>query len=282
MGEVTATASTGAGKQKPEKLKWNDELVEKLIELYEERPCLWDISDRSYSKRDVKEKALSEIKEELEVELSLIQAKWKSLRAQYGRELSKENKTKSGQSVDELYESSWTFMQKMKFVEQVRRTAKSTSTLNLSTGTSTFDEESDKEEESMVSVTSTPDLPKQIKKKRVNTNEEKQKLIAKCIDVLDKPKSPKRPLIEDPFALYVSDQLKDLDKRQRLIAEKKINDLIFEIKMQDFGTSVGFNQQFAFSQPVQSLNNAFRVQKAPYTAMLQEYDFPRVIDGNHN
>ena len=72
--EATATAvpSTVAGKQK---YKWNDQTVEKLIDLYEERPCLCDISDQSYSKRDVKEKALSEIKDELDIELSIIQAK---------------------------------------------------------------------------------------------------------------------------------------------------------------------------------------------------------------
>ena len=76
-------------------------------------------------------------------------------------------------------------------------------------------------DDSMVSDSNTPNLPKHIKKKRLNINEEKQKLIAKCIDVLDKPKSPKRPLIEDPFAVYVSHQLKGLDKTRRLIAEKK-------------------------------------------------------------
>ena len=182
--EATATAVllTAAGKQK---YKWHDQTVEKLIDLYEERPCLWDISD---SKRDVKEKALSEIKDELDIELSIIQAKWKSLRAQNGRELAKENKMKSGQSVDGLYESLWAFMQKIRFVDQVRKTAKSTSTLKL-TDTSTVDEESDKEDvkidDSMVSDSNTPNLPKQIKKKRANINEEKQKLIAKCIDVLD-------------------------------------------------------------------------------------------------
>ena len=84
MAELTASdnpATTTAGKQK---FKWKDELVEKLIDLYEERPRLWDISDRSYSKRDVKEKALSEIKEEMGIEVSIIQAKWKALRTQHG------------------------------------------------------------------------------------------------------------------------------------------------------------------------------------------------------
>ena len=92
------------------------------------------------------------------------------------------------------------------FVDQVRKTAKSTSTLKL-TDTSTH--------------SNTPNLPKQIKKKRVNINEEKPKVVAKCIVVLDKPKSPKRPLIEDPFALYVSHQLKGLDKRDVLLPKKK-------------------------------------------------------------
>ena len=47
---------------KAKKFNWDDKDVEKLIDLYEERPCLWDIA--RYSKRDIKEKALSEIKEE--------------------------------------------------------------------------------------------------------------------------------------------------------------------------------------------------------------------------
>ena len=87
------------------KFRWDDEDVDKLIDLYEARPCLWDIADRSYSKRDIKEKALSEIKEELGIEIAVIKAKWNSMRAQHGRELTKENKTKSVQSAGEDYES---------------------------------------------------------------------------------------------------------------------------------------------------------------------------------
>ena len=75
--------------------------------------------DPTYSKRDIKEKALSEIKDEMGIELNLIKSKWNSLRAQHGRELAKESKTKSGQSADEVHESSWSCMGKMRFVEQV-------------------------------------------------------------------------------------------------------------------------------------------------------------------
>ena len=43
---------------KAKKFNWNEDDVEKLIDLYEARPCLWDIADPTYSKRDIKEKAL--------------------------------------------------------------------------------------------------------------------------------------------------------------------------------------------------------------------------------
>ena len=36
--------------------KWQDREIEKPIDLYEENPCLWDIFNNSYQKRDVKEK----------------------------------------------------------------------------------------------------------------------------------------------------------------------------------------------------------------------------------
>ena len=91
---------------KSQKFRWEDEDIERLIDLYEARPCLWVIADPTYSKRDVREKALSEIKEELDIEINTIKSKWNSLRAQRGRELAKESKRKSGQSTGDVYESS--------------------------------------------------------------------------------------------------------------------------------------------------------------------------------
>ena len=72
---------------KAKKFNWDEDDVEKLIDLYEARPCLWDIADPTYSKKDIKEKALSEIKDEMGIELNLIKSKCNSLRAQHGREL---------------------------------------------------------------------------------------------------------------------------------------------------------------------------------------------------
>ena len=47
------------------KFKWSDELIEKLVDLYEGRACFRDPAEKSYQKRDVKEKSLQEISEEL-------------------------------------------------------------------------------------------------------------------------------------------------------------------------------------------------------------------------
>ena len=106
-----ADSKDGSSTSKSQKFRWKDEDIERLIDLYEATLCLWDIVGTTYSKKDVREKALSEIKEELGIEINTIKSKWNFLREQNGRELAKESKTKSGQSIDDFYESSWSFME---------------------------------------------------------------------------------------------------------------------------------------------------------------------------
>ena len=105
--------------------------------------------------------------------------------------------------------------------------------------------------------------------------------MAKCIDVLDTPKE-----VSDQFALYVSEQLTNLDKRRILLAEKRINDILFELRFEEFGAPSGrmhFNQHFAHSQPIHSMHNVpvqpslsyeNRVSQhmpVTYAAVLQEF-----------
>ena len=87
-----ADSKGGSSIAKSQKFCWEDEDIERLIDLYEARHCLWDIADPTYSKRDVREKALSEIKEELGMEINTIKSKWNSLRAQHETELANEGK----------------------------------------------------------------------------------------------------------------------------------------------------------------------------------------------
>jgi hypothetical protein len=42
-------------------INWSVESEEKLVDLWEERPCLYDISCKEYSNRDIKRKALDDI-----------------------------------------------------------------------------------------------------------------------------------------------------------------------------------------------------------------------------
>ena len=117
----------------------------------------------------------------------------------------------------------------MRFVKQVKKTARSTWTLKLSDSQSVIEGESKQKDEaqndSLNSDSNRSLVEKSAKRKRANPTEQKQKLMAKCIDVLDRPKEA-----GDPFALYVSEQLKNLDKRRRLFAKKRINTILFELR----------------------------------------------------
>ena len=44
---------------------WKDDGIRKLIDCYEQRPCLWDTFNKKYHNKDRKLIALSEIEEEL-------------------------------------------------------------------------------------------------------------------------------------------------------------------------------------------------------------------------
>ena len=113
--------------------KWEDEEIEKLIDLYEVNPCLRDIFDKSYQKRDEREKELAAIAEELDVQIADIKVKWNAIRGQFGRELNKVKVSKSGQSADDLYLSQWVFWDKLRFLQSVMKTTKSRDTLSFGT-----------------------------------------------------------------------------------------------------------------------------------------------------
>ena len=94
---------------------WTDEEISLMIDMLEEKPCLWDVFDKEYMKRDVKEIAYTDLVSCLDTNIESIKAKINGLRAQLGREVAKVNKTKSGQSTDELYASSWIHCDRLSF-----------------------------------------------------------------------------------------------------------------------------------------------------------------------
>ena len=105
--------------------KWTNEETCMLIDLFEERPCLWDVFDKNYHMRDKRDMAFKEIEAKIDFSVAEIKAKISKLRSQLVREISKCTKTKSGQSTDELYKPTWTYWHKLQFLRPVMQPGKS-------------------------------------------------------------------------------------------------------------------------------------------------------------
>jgi hypothetical protein len=67
---------------------------------------------------------------------------------------------------------------------------------------------------------------------RTVTEEKKRELISTCIDVL-KEFSSSNQINQCSFTLYVAEKVKKFEPRTRTIAEKRISDITFELKMND-------------------------------------------------
>ena len=208
--------------------EWTDDETSLLIDMLEASPCLWDIYHTDYSKRDLKEIAYTEIATSLDTNITSIKAKINRLRTQFGREMVKENSTKSGQSTDELYASKWIHYGKLNFLIPVFGASKSRNTLkrmNLQE-----DESAEKEV--------TPS-------KRKTITEKKLDLLSKCTEAITANAKPKVNESSNPkisaFALYVDEKLTELNKHTRRIAEKRISDVLFDMEMSTDVSTDGYS-----------------------------------------
>ena len=147
-----------------------------------------------------------------------IKAKINGLRAQLGREVAKVNKTKSGQSTDGLYASSWIHYDRLSFLLPVIKSSKSKDTLKRKN-----EEENEEVEETRFS---TPGL----KKKAIA--ERKIELLSKCTEAITKKPVESADSKHSAFALYVDEKLSQSGKRHRKNPEKRISDVLFEVEMQ--------------------------------------------------
>ena len=199
---------------------WTDDEISLLIDLLESNPCLWDIHHKDYSKRDLKEIAYSDIAESFDTNIASIKTKINSLRTQFGKELTKERSTKSGQSTDELYSSNWTHFDKLAFLTPVFGASKSRDTLKRMSKN-----EQDDENDRKV----TPN------KSRKTIAEKKLDLLSKCTEAFTANAKPKPNESPNPklsaFAVYVDEKLSELKKHDRRIAKKRISDVLFDIEM---------------------------------------------------
>ena len=84
---------------------------------------------KDYSTRDVKDTEYKEIAGVFRSNITSINGKTNGLRAQYGRDVAKMNKTKSGQSKDEIYMNIWVHLQSLVFSQPVMKSTSSKNTL---------------------------------------------------------------------------------------------------------------------------------------------------------
>ena len=192
--------------------KWSDYETQTLIDLLEERICLWDVFNKAYHLRDKREEAYEEIEGELKISVADIKLKITGLRSQLGREISKTNAKKSGQGLNDNYMSNWVYWDRLQFLVPVMQAGKSKD--NLPDECIQMNADDDVSERS--SSKGTPKTSKKCLESR------KQDLISTCIQVLREPLTPQAELQNQcHFSKYVAEKLANFDKRTRTIAEKE-------------------------------------------------------------
>ena len=179
---------------------------------------MWDFFDKEYTKWDVKEIAYTDIASSLDTNIESIKTEINVLRAQLGRKVAKVNKTKTGQSTDQLYASSWIHYDCLPFLLPVIKSSKSRDTLKRKN-----EEENEEVEETRFSM---PELKKKTIAKR------KTELLSKCTEAITKKPVESADSQHSAFAFYVDKKLSQLGKCDQRIAERRISDVLFEIVMQ--------------------------------------------------
>lgn len=98
------------------KVHWTRELTLKLIQQYESRPNLWDVSSANYKNRNLRKSALEEIADIVGVSVADVNEKIHNLRCQYQSNCRKLHQSKSGQGTSENYTVKWEYYDALKFI----------------------------------------------------------------------------------------------------------------------------------------------------------------------
>ena len=249
--------------------KWSTEEISLLIDLLEDRVCLWNVFDKSYHCREKRGKALKEIATELDTQVDEVKSKILILRTQLGREITKVNKTRSGQSTSELYKPNWVYWERLQFLRPVMQPGKSRDNLKgfLHETSSQESEKSIENEEPTVPKTRIP--PKASKKV---LEAKRQELLSTCINVLKEPQASQNTVKSCHFSLFIAEKLGKMDHRSRTIAEKRIKDVIFDIEINGAERQMpaSQNDMLHYQASGQQLNmNMHMNSSGPYSSLLQ-------------
>ena len=180
------------------------------------------------------------MRDELGINIADIKAKIMNLRSQLGREVSKTKSKKSGQSVSENYKSTWMYWNRLQFLMLVMQAGKSKDSLpSRSSSPESLDFDDSLDDSTSISVNEEDEIPslpcrgkgKSRKRSADFESKAKNELLSTCVKVLKEPLPEPQAKQQCPFSLYIAEKLSGFDKRSRMIAEKRINDIIFEFEM---------------------------------------------------
>ena len=257
--------------------------------MLEGRVCLWDVSSKEYHLRDKRAKAYKEMEETLGVSTAEIKSKIVGLRAQLGREMVKVRARKSGMALSEVYESNWIYWDRLQFLTPVMEARKSKDNLvdqgdkhgntpgSVQQATVTADANGTSSNPS-ISVPSqgqnsnkTPNYYSR-KSKKNELEIKRQELLSTCINVLKEPASSQQTApIQCPFSLYVAEKLSQFDRVTRMVAEKRISDILFELEMKE-NTLQPFGQ-YQFPSATELTDQAGNMSLPHINQMLQNASY---------
>ncbi|XP_014678952.1 PREDICTED: uncharacterized protein LOC106818790 [Priapulus caudatus] len=242
---------------------WSAVKEDLLVVLWEERPCLYQPTSADYADRSKKVAALQEIAGELGIPVLQVQKRLTSLRTQYtkARRLTASNPKKAP-----TRKMIW-LLEMLHFLEDCigssRQTVFTRSTSNLqcidSTGMSDKNESSGENseiEESSLNdsvneqsrlntarkSTKRPlkeEKVKAVKKKKDEIERNMLKHVAKCLSSENMKKIAQEDTSKDvcsAFGMYVSQALRKLSERTRVLAMNNIQNVIFEAQMSEYST----------------------------------------------
>ncbi|CAB3993455.1 Hypothetical predicted protein [Paramuricea clavata] len=276
-------AEKSGGKSLAKSKKWTDKEIDKLLEMLEDRVCLWDVSSKEYHLRDKRAKAYKEMEEKLGVSAAEIKSKIVGLRAQLGREMVKVRAMKSGMALSEVYESNWIYWDRLQFLTKVMEARKSKDNL-VDQGDKHGNSPGSVETSVTADANSFP-VPSQgqnsnktpnyysRKSKKNDLEMKRQELLSTCINVLKEPApSQQAAPIQCPFSLYVAEKRSQFDRMTRMVAEKRISDVLFELEMKEnsFQPFGQYHLQPTPADPTDSVGNI----SSPYiNHMLQNTNY---------
>ncbi|KAL4711233.1 hypothetical protein ACJJTC_019074 [Scirpophaga incertulas] len=196
------------------------DILIKLLELYKDFPCLWDLSHKDYANRDARNQAYLIMlnvfkKNDSAATLKTLKTKLDNMRTSYKRERKKVEASKtSGAGNDEVHLPSLWYYEHLSFLDEKT--------------TPTTEEPATKRE--------------RVTRKKQNDILKKQSELLESAKILISGDGTSA----DAFGNSVSSQLKELPKIQRCLAEKLIGEVLFYAKLEilTFETSINVKKKF--------------------------------------